>query len=51
MECGFLARRFERYSEEKKRIIAMALGNKYYCPFCRTIHDLEAETHGQTQKH
>lgn len=51
MECGFLERRFADYSDEKKKYIAVMLGNKYYCPYHREIHHLEAETHGETQKH
>ncbi|CAH1205557.1 hypothetical protein PAECIP111893_02370 [Paenibacillus plantiphilus] len=51
MECGYFERRFKGYSDEKKRVVAIALGNKYYCPFCGTIHHLEVIDHGQTQEH
>lgn len=51
MECGFFERRFARYSDEKRKVMAMALNGRYYCPYCRTIHILEVEGNGQTQEH
>lgn len=43
MGCFYVRRRFTGYSDEKKRMVKIALNYVIYCPVCREIHKLEDE--------